>query len=208
MIGTDQCDRFARNHPRSRDANTVSWIKCQGILQGQALDLGCGPARLDIRLCEEFPDLHIHGVDGSQAMIDIANHNVSIRGLKSRITLSQQDIKDIDGKFDIMISSDTLHHIHDPNAFWKKIKQVSKVGARVFVVDLLRPTDMDQVNRILKVLARTNDEIYVDDFKNSLCAAFSLDEIQSQLHAAGLDGFEVTPMGDVCQTVYIQGTMT
>lgn len=207
MIETDQCQQFSKNHPRSRDNNTVQWIKQKGQLHGKVLDIGCGPARLDIMLCNEFPGISVHAIDGSRAMLDIAQNNIAEHDLQSRIHTENLELKNIHGQFDAVVSSDTLHHIHDPLIFWKTIQRVSNSTTQVFVVDLLRPDNMDQVSRILKVLATTNDQIYIDDFRNSLCAAFSLEEIRHQLDEVGLEDFEVAVIGDVCKTIYIHGTM-
>lgn len=208
MIEFDQCQQFSRNHPRSRDNNTVQWIKEKDQLHGKVLDIGCGPARLDIMLCNEFPGITVHAIDGSRAMLDIAQNNIAEHDLQSRIHIENLELKNIHGQFDAVVSSDTLHHMHDPLIFWKTIQRVSKPTTQVFVIDLLRPDNMDQVNRILKVLAKTNDQIYIDDFRNSLCAAFSLEEIKRQLDAVGFTDFKVDVVGDVCKTVYIHGTMT
>jgi cyclopropane fatty-acyl-phospholipid synthase-like methyltransferase len=205
MIDFDQCQQFSRNHPQSRDSNTVQWIKSKSQVHGKVLDIGCGPARLDIMLCDTFPNIVIHAIDGSHAMLEIAKNNIETENLQSKIQVAHCDVKDIKGEFDTVISSDTLHHMHDPLIFWHAIKRVAKSMTQIFVVDLVRPDNMDQVNRILKVLARTNDQIYIDDFRNSLCAAFSQSEINDQLNAIGLDDFEVAVVGDVCKTVYIHG---
>ena len=205
MIDSEQCKEFSRNHPKLRHTKIIRWIKSKVNLQGTLLNLGCGPARLDIMLCEEFLDLSILGIDDSPAMLQIADKNIAGNGLHHRIKLEQSDIKFVNGKFDNIISSDTLHHIHNPLIFWNAIKTVSKKGTSVFVVDSLRPDNMDQVNRILKILAKTNDKLYIDDFRNSLCASFSLEEIQYQLRATDLNYLKIDVTGDVCKTVYVYG---
>jgi hypothetical protein len=134
-------------------------------------------------------------------MLAIAKEHLGEFG--SRINLKHKLLADISGKhYNTVISSDTLHHIHNPQDFWSTIKRIAQ---NFYVTDLLRPESIEKVDRIIRVLARTDDEVYKEDFRNSLCAAFTVDELRAQLDEAGIEAYEMTIRGDVCKTVYIHG---
>jgi hypothetical protein len=62
-------------------------------------------------------------------------------------------------------------------------------------MDLLRPETHEGARRIVDAVAANADPILREDFYNSLCAAFSLDEVRGQLTAASLD-LRVTQVSD------------
>jgi hypothetical protein len=64
---------------------------------------------------------------------------------------------------------------------------VSRQGAAVYVMDLVRPATRAAAQRIVDAVAPHEDPILRQDFLNSLCAAFTVDEVADQLRAARLD---------------------
>jgi hypothetical protein len=65
--------------------------------------------------------------------------------------------------------------------FWQKLRQLVKPGAPVLVMDLLRPDSPDAAQAIVDQYAASEADILRRDFYNSLLAAFTEDEIGSQL---------------------------
>src|SRR4051812_37876019 len=59
---------------------------------GHLLDLGCGSARLLVRLAAGRPDLTITGVDLSAAMLELGEANAARAGVADRLRLAQADI--------------------------------------------------------------------------------------------------------------------
>jgi SAM-dependent methyltransferase len=97
--------------------------------------------------------------------------------------------------FDAVLSKDLLHHLPDPAVLWEEIKRLGRPGAVVCVMDLLRPETHEGARRIVDAVAANADPILREDFYNSLCAAFTLDEVRGQLTAASLD-LRVTQVSD------------
>lgn len=205
MTGDAQCHQFHTNHSRLRVKKFANWILTHTQLHGQGIDLGSGPGMLDIMLCNQCNDIQINGIEGSWPMIAIAENSVRASGLHARIKYQHSTIQQAQGKYDFIVCSDTLHHIHDHNDFWQAIKRLSGKNCDVFVCDLVRPKSEEELIRIVKVITRGQDQVYVDDFRNSLRAAFTLDELSDQLSSNGLTNFCMHVHGDVCQTVYIHG---
>jgi SAM-dependent methyltransferase len=163
-----------------------------------AVDIGCGPGDVDIRLARAVPDLFITAVDGSAPMIALAEEAVRAAGLGQRITLVCARVPTAilgDHAFDTVLSKDLLHHLPDPSALWKEVARLGKPGAIVYVMDLVRPTSPAAARRIVDTAAGSEDPILQADFYNSLCAAFTVDEVCDQLATAGLN-LRVTLAGE------------
>ncbi|MGR9037668.1 MAG: class I SAM-dependent methyltransferase, partial [Gammaproteobacteria bacterium] len=63
----------------------------------------------------------------------------------------------------------------------------AKPGARIAVMDLLRPASMKAAQALVDIYAAEESEILRRDFYQSLLAAFTLEEIGVQLTEAGLN---------------------
>jgi NAD(P)-dependent dehydrogenase (short-subunit alcohol dehydrogenase family) len=78
---------------------------------------------------------------------------------------------------------------------WAAVVRWAKAGAPVFVVDLRRPDSVDDARRLVATHVAGEPDILRRDFFNSLCAAFTTDEISAQLRHAGL-ALDVVDVGD------------
>jgi ubiquinone/menaquinone biosynthesis C-methylase UbiE len=163
------------------------------------LDLGCGPAAIPIGLADKFNRLHIMAVDASEEMLEIASENIQLRNLNTRINLVHGAIPNLkeafkDQRFDIIISKDLLHHLPDPLVFWEEIKSLSGKGTLIYVMDLIRPEQESEAEKMVQMVSGNEAEVLKEDFYNSLLAAFTITEIKQQLKTTGLD-FEVGEFG-------------
>lgn len=155
----------------------------------RALDIGCGPGDVVIRLARAMPHLRITAIDGSGPMMALARDAVSAAGLSNRVTLVQGYFPGValeSADFDAVLSKDLLHHLPDPLVLWKEIKRLARAGGAVYVMDLVRPETSDAARRIVDAVAAQEDPILREDFYNSLCAAFTPEEVRAQLISAGL----------------------
>jgi len=163
-----------------------------------AVDIGCGPGDVMIRLARALPDLRITAIDASAPMIALARAAVMTEGLSDRIELVQGYVPGVALKahsFDAVLSKDLLHHVPNPSVLWKEIARLARPGAVIYVMDLVRPSTPEEARRIVDRVAAREDPILREDFYNSLCAAFTVDELREQVAAAGLD-LEVRQAGD------------
>jgi 2-polyprenyl-3-methyl-5-hydroxy-6-metoxy-1,4-benzoquinol methylase len=151
--------------------------------QGKVLDLGCGPADIPIRFAKLYPACQVIGIDASAPMIQLGEQAVKQAGLTDRITLRCERFEEVAGAriVDAVISNSLLHHLPNPLLFWQKLRQLVKPGAPVLVMDLLRPESSEAAQAIVDQYAANEPDILRRDFYNSLLAAFTEDEIGSQL---------------------------
>ena len=152
------------------------------LTQGSILDLGCGPGDIAIRLARALPDLLITGIDASGPMIDLAQKAVGAEELSHRIQFRCERFQtSVVDRADAVISNSLLHHVPNPLQFWYSVKTLGKPGACVLIMDLLRPASVEEAQEVVDRYASEEPAILRRDFLNSLLAAFTEDEVASQL---------------------------
>ncbi|MBM4138669.1 MAG: class I SAM-dependent methyltransferase [Nitrospira sp.] len=151
--------------------------------QGAVLDLGCGPADIPIRFAMRYPACRVIGVDASAPMIQLGEQAVKQAGLADRVTLRCERYEAVAGAriADAVMSNSLLHHLPNPLQFWQKVRQLVRPGAPVLVMDLLRPESPEAAQAIVDRYAAGAPDILRRDFYNSLLAAFTEDQITTQL---------------------------
>ena len=151
--------------------------------EGHILDLGCGPGDIPVRFVRALPACRITGVDASEPMIRLAEETAHRAGFSDRITFRCERFQDLAGvsTVDAAISNSLLHHVPNPLQFWHKLRMAVKPGSPVLVMDLFRPESQEEAQAIVDRYASGAPDILRRDFYNSLLAAFTEDEIGSQL---------------------------
>ena len=175
-------------------------------IRGTILDLGCGPGDVTFRFAKRFPGVSIIGVDGSAAMIDLANERKEREGKAGKcVTFLKGFIpgKTIPrGEYGVIISTSFLHHLHDPSVLWRTIAEHAIPGSKLFVYDLFRPPERTVALQIVEQYAGNEPEILKRDFYNSLRAAFEPREVEQQLADSGLSELSVEVVSDRHLIVY------
>lgn len=164
-----------------------------------ALDLGCGPADITLRVARAWPDCTIHGIDGAEAMLAHGRRAIAAAGLQHRITLYAIRLPAAGlphDRYPFMFSNSLLHHLHDAQVLWQTVRRFAAPGCRVFIMDLMRPASAQQARDLVQTYAGDEPDILRRDFYNSLLAAFRPDEVRQQLHAAGLQRLGVEAVSD------------
>jgi ubiquinone/menaquinone biosynthesis C-methylase UbiE len=165
---------------------------------GHLIDLGCGPADIPIRFARALPECRITGVDGSAAMIRLAEEAVRAAGVADRIALRADRFQAVSLAVpaDAAVSNSLLHHVPNPLQFWYALKKLVKSGSYVLVMDLLRPESPEAAQMIVDQYAATEPAILRRDFYNSLCAAFTEDEVAAQLAEMNLSRLLIDVIDD------------
>lgn len=176
----DNLEQALAFHKANRDYGIKGFLdlykKYVNIQDGKIVDLGCGTGAYLLALENQYPNLIITGFDGSEPMIQIARGLVEFHS--SSVRVRHRQFKDIDATADCVISTNTLHHLHDPTVFWDCVK---RVGRRVFVMDLVRPKSTTMARSIVDTLAADESDEFKFDYYNSLLAAFSPEELAEQI---------------------------
>ena len=164
------------------------------------LDIGCGPCDVTIRFARANPGYTFHAVDGSSAMLKYGRERIEREGdLAGRIQLIEGYIPEAQlpvKSYDVIMSSSLLHHLPDPQALWTTVRQRSRPGTLVFVVDLFRPASRTDAEAITASYTGNEPDVLRRDFFNSLLAAFTPEEVRQQLAEAALLTLRITTISD------------
>jgi 2-polyprenyl-3-methyl-5-hydroxy-6-metoxy-1,4-benzoquinol methylase len=150
---------------RRRDT-VFGWLRDLNLAKPHILDLGCATGWLTAQLAEFGP----------VAGIDIAD--ASIREARERyphIPFECGDFAKMEsnsGRFDVVVTLDTLSHVGDQRAFVRRVRQVLKPGGHLmltiqnrFVFERRSDVDAQGVGQIRHWLSRAElRELLVDDF--------------------------------------------
>ncbi len=201
MDSADQARAYADEDYSGPHDAFISYFQSRfpDFTKGHVLDLGCGPADITIRFAQAFPETDIIGLDGAQEMLAIGIDDVRTRGLAEQITLKRCLLPDdslSSHDFDVIISNSLLHHLADPAVIWQTIKRCAKPGASIFVMDLMRPENTDDANKLVEQYASDVPSILQKDFYNSLLASYKIDEVEKQLSQAELNNLTVEQVSD------------
>lgn len=161
----------------------------------EALDLGCGPADITLALARAYPEVRIQGLDGAEAMLSFGRRALAAAPeLAPRVSLVCACLPNPGLRrpwFDAVLSNSLLHHLAEPQVLWQTLKDCARPGAAVLIMDLLRPASPAAADELVTNYAADAPPVLQRDFRNSLFAAFTLDEVRTQLDAAGLGCLQV-----------------
>jgi len=157
--------------------------------KARLIDLGCGPGDICMRIARTCPGTVIEGLDAGVNMLAAARAAHRAAGLGERIELRHARLPDHGGPkqaFDAVVSNSLLHHLPDPAVLWQSITELAAPGAWVQVMDLERPRSAAAAEALVARHAGDAPDVLRRDFRNSLHAAWRVDEVRAQLDAAGL----------------------
>jgi ubiquinone/menaquinone biosynthesis C-methylase UbiE len=181
-------DEVARRFPTLRDGSDLT-----------ILDAGCGPADVTVRVALACPSVSIVGVDGAREMLRLGRQRIAAAGLERRVVLEYDVLPSeslLQRSFDGLVSNSLLHHLAEPGVLWQLVHRCVRPGGPVAVMDLRRPSTTDHADRLVQQYAADAPDVLKSDFRNSLCAAFRVDEVRAQLEAAGLPHLLVDTTSD------------
>lgn len=168
------------------------------IERASVIDLGCGPGDICIRLARARPGWAIVGLDAGPNMLTLAERAVAAAGLESSVELILARLPHElpSGHLDAVVSNSLLHHLPEPQSLWRSIRELAGPGCRIQVMDLERPASPQAAEAIVTGHAGEAPEVLRLDFYNSLRAAYTSREVQSQIEQAGLRGLSITSPTD------------
>ena len=158
-------------------------------VDGTMVDLGCGPGDIPVRFARTLPGFTITAVDGSEPMIALARQAVKAAAVEARVHPRCARLPMLPlplQSFDAVVSNSLVHHMPDPHLFWNELVRLGKPGAVVLVMDLFRPESPERAREIVEQYSGNEAPVLKEDFFNSLCAAFTLREIRTQVRSRGL----------------------
>ncbi|MBG0830434.1 class I SAM-dependent methyltransferase [Planomonospora sp. ID67723] len=105
---------------------------------GSVLDAGTGSGHLLLELARLRPDLHLTGMDLSADMIAIGRRHVREAALEGRISLDVADVAELpypDDRFDVVVSTLSMHHWERVDRAVAEFARVLKPGAPLRIYD-------------------------------------------------------------------------
>ncbi|HZZ80338.1 MAG TPA: methyltransferase domain-containing protein [Gemmataceae bacterium] len=165
----------------------------------RVLDVGTGTAQIPIELCRRHPKVHVIAIDMAQHMLDVGRRNVERAGFADRIELRLCDAKQMpfgDASFDCIMSNSIVHHIPAPLAVFAEMARVIQPGGTLFVRDLLRPSDLDSLQRFVQMYAGDANAHQQKMFGDSLHAALTLAEVRAMASQVGFNPATVQQTSD------------
>ncbi len=170
---------------------------------GLVLDQGTGPGDIAMRIAAARPAWRVVGIDASRPMLSIArgaclteSKGGEGKGLQSLVLCNALYGPFADSSFDVVCSNSLLHHLRDPEPFWREGRRIARPGGLFFLRDLLRPETPEAAQALVDEHAGDESPILKEDFYNSLRAAFTVAEVREQLRIAGLEEWETTQVSD------------
>jgi len=201
MLGEDQAEAYARadfDAPNRRFCAELD-ARAPAPLRGLAVDLGCGPADIPLRLARSHPQLQLDAVDGSAPMLEWARRAIDAAVLGDRVRVVHAALARLPltaASYDFVLSNSLLHHLHDPLELWHAVARLVRPGGYVQVMDLSRPASAERAREIVESHAGSEPEVLKQDFFASLLAAFRPDEVRRQLERCGIGQLQVETISD------------
>jgi ubiquinone/menaquinone biosynthesis C-methylase UbiE len=158
--------------------------------RGPVLDVGTGTAQIPIELARRAPSAEVVGVDLADHMLRLARNNVRRAGLEGRVRVERCDAKGLpypDAYFGAVISNSIVHHIPEPAGVLAEMPRVIRPGGTLFVRDLLRPEDENQLRHLVATYAGDANAHQQQMFADSLRAALTLAEVRGLVAGLGFD---------------------
>jgi ubiquinone/menaquinone biosynthesis C-methylase UbiE len=114
----------------------------------KAVDIGCGPGQIVLKLAQRLPDWRFTGVDRSANMVRealAARDELALRvdgDLADRVQFFVGDGTEMpfaDASIDMLLCNSVLHHLRAPGRVFAEMARVARPGAAILLRDLRRP---------------------------------------------------------------------
>ena len=172
----------------------------RGPAEGDCLiDLGCGPGNISERLARRWPSCTVVGVDAAELMI------LQPEARRKRDNLSAERLRYVVAALpwraprlqaSLIVSNSLLHHLHDPQKLWGCLPALAGSQCLLLHRDLRRPSTSEQLDLLCQRYAADAPQVLQRDYRASLQAAFTVEEVKAQLRDAQLDHLQVRDLED------------
>jgi len=167
--------------------------------QARLLDLGCGPGNITARLAQRWPKCSVLGLDAAERMIVVADQRRRSAGVSSdRLQYGKAllPIRHTDRPADLIVSNSLLHHLHNPQQLWSSLMPLASPHCLVLHRDLRRPHSEASIDQLCQCHVADAPLVLQRDYRASLHASFTLEEVKAQLLQAGLGHLQVAAVED------------
>lgn len=134
--------RYAEKHRKMAQkfgAEYTRKLKVRGFSSGKILDVGCGFGGTLLYLLKEFPEAVGVGIELSEPLLALAAETAEAQGVADRVTFEKADAQEIpypDDSFDVVISTNVVHHVDNPVAMLREITRVLAPEGMLYIADI------------------------------------------------------------------------
>lgn len=165
-------------HPHIRSGHVLRTVKELDLpADAHILDAGSGRGLVLFQLAQRHPSYRLEGIEIDPAMVADGERmaaNLKLQNLRF-VQGDLNELADLGGPFDLIVSVDVLEHVADDAALLKKMRRAIAPGGKLL---LHLPLRHQQQRRIFSVF----EEHTVDDHVRD---EYLPDEINPKLHQAG-----------------------
>jgi SAM-dependent methyltransferase len=164
---------------------------------GTAVDLACGPGHFTSLLNDRLGCDFVCGLDLSKPMIDTA------RKTYKNIFFVVDDITNIQkviGNYTFLSCfTNSAHHMSSlskVNKVLNEMERITRPDGLIFVSDLVRPKNLNMAIDYIHLVGPTRLPDFWDDFRNSVFAAWTVDELKDTLpYYTDRTWYQIVPYG-------------
>ena len=182
-------------------------LRLLGPDSGCALDIGCGPGQILMKLSARVPEWKFFGIDRSLTMIRRAREKLDsgaashpayeVRSVPGKVDFLVGDAGALpfrDSSFDLVLCNSVLHHIADPSRLFTEIRRVAKPRAAILLRDLRRPSRLGFPFHV-RWYGRHYHGLMYKLFRDSVRAAYTREELSGMLRLAWISGARIFTHG-------------
>jgi ubiquinone/menaquinone biosynthesis C-methylase UbiE len=163
------------------------------------LDVGTGTALIPLELGRRTDATRVVGVDMAREMLRLGRRNIARTSPRQRIVLLLADAKHLpfgDRSVPAVASNSLVHHIPDPRAVLAELVRVAARPVRLFVRDLLRPSDEHALQALVDKHAADGTPKQRAMLADSLRASLTLEELRGMVSGLGFSPESVQQTSD------------
>jgi len=170
---------------------------------GFALDIGCGPGQIVLKLAHRLPGWRFAGVDRSVNMVrqamaarDEADERAGGKRT-SRVDFFTGDGSSLpyaDGSVDLVLCNSVLHHLREPARLFAEMARVAAPGAAILLRDLRRPSRPAYPLHV-RWYGRHYSGLMYKLYCDSVRAAYTPEELAGMLRASPLRDARIFLLG-------------
>jgi ubiquinone/menaquinone biosynthesis C-methylase UbiE len=177
--------------------------RCSPGKAGRALDIGCGPGQIVLKLARRLPGWHFAGLDRSANMVRqaiAARVQAAQRAdgnLASRVLFLTGDggaLPFADGSFHLVVCNSVLHHLEQPGRLFAEMARVAAPGGAMLLRDLRRPSRPAYPLHV-RWHGRRYSGLMYKLYCNSVRAAYRPEELAGLLRASPLQDARIFTLG-------------
>lgn len=153
---------------------TQEFVESLNLKPGQrVLDIGCGIGGGDFYMAQQY-GVAVHGVDLSVNMVLLALERAFTQHKNSKVSFEIADVTTCevkDGSYDVIYSRDTILHIQDKPALFRRFMKMLKPGGKLLISDYCRAPQAPSEGFAAYIKQRGYDLHPVADYAAMLQAA-------------------------------------